>query len=130
MSLRDELPPLLRLAVPIVLSDLGWMSMGIVDTMMVGRITPGTATAIGAVSIGSILFSMLSMTGAGLLLGLDTAVSHAFGAGRRDDCRRSLVASMYLIAPITPLLMAGIWASMPLFRLFGYEPALLREIGR
>jgi MATE family multidrug resistance protein len=43
---------MLRLAVPIVLSDLGWMSMGIVDTMMVGRITPGTATALGAVSIG------------------------------------------------------------------------------
>jgi len=130
MSPREELAPLLRLAVPIVLSDLGWMSMGIVDTMMVGRITPGTATAIGAVSIGSILFSMFSMTGAGLLLGLDTVVSHAFGAGRLDDCRRSLVDSMYLIAPLTPVLMGAMWGSIPLFRLFGYEPALLREIAR
>ena len=130
MPLREELPPLLRLAVPIVLSDLGWMSMGIVDTMMVGRITPGTATAIGAVSIGSILFSMFSWTGSGLLLGLDTLVSHAFGAGRMDECRRSLVASMYLIAPVTPLLMGAMWASVALFRLFGYEPALLQEIAR
>lgn len=130
MPLREELAPLLRLAVPIVLSDLGWMSMGVVDTMMVGRITPGTATAIGAVSIGSILFSMFSWTGSGLLLGLDTLVSHAFGAGRTDDCRRSLVASMYLIAPVTPVLMAAMWGSVPLFRLFGYEPDLLREIAR
>lgn len=130
MPLREELSPLLRLAVPIVLSDLGWMSMGIVDTMMVGRITPGTATAIGAVSIGSILFSMFSWTGAGLLLGLDTLVSHAFGSGRLDECRRSLVASMYLIAPVTPVLMGAMWASIPLFRLFGYEPALLHEIAR
>lgn len=130
MPLREELSPLLRLAVPIVLSDLGWMSMGIVDTMMVGRITPGTATAIGAVSIGSILFSMFSMTAAGLLLGLDTLVSHAFGAGRTDECRRSLVASMYLIAPVTPVLMAALWGSVLLFRLFGYEPALLHEIAR
>jgi MATE family multidrug resistance protein len=130
MPLREELPPLLRLAVPIALSDLGWMSMGIVDTMMVGRITPGTATAIGAVSIGSILFSTFSMTGAGLLLGLDTLVSRAFGAGRTDECRRSLVASMYLIAPVTPVLMAAMWGSVTLFRLFGYEPALLHEIAR
>lgn len=130
MPLREELSPLLRLAVPIVLSDLGWMSMGIVDTMMVGRITPGTATAIGAVSIGSILFSMFSWTGSGLLLGLDTLVSHSFGAGRTDDCRRSLLASIYLIAPVTPVLMGAMWGSVPLFRLFGYEPALLHEIVR
>jgi MATE family multidrug resistance protein len=130
MPLREELPPMLRLAVPIVFSDLGWMSMGIVDTMMVGRITPDTAIAIGAVSIGSILFSTFAMTGAGLLLGLDTLVSQSFGAGLRDDCHRSLLNSLYFLVPVTPLLMAGIWWCVPLFRLFGYEPALLREITR
>lgn len=121
---------MLRLAVPIVLSDLGWMSMGIVDTMMVGRIMPDTASAIGAVSIGSILFSTFAMTGAGLLLGLDTLVSQSFGAGRRDECHRSLLNSLYFMVPVTPLLMAAVWWCVPLFRLFGYEPALLREIAR
>ena len=57
MQFRGELRSLLRLAVPVVLSDLGWMLMGIVDTMMVGRIDRGTAAAIGAVSIGSIFFN-------------------------------------------------------------------------
>ena len=46
---------MLRLAGPIVLAELGWMGMPIVDTMMVGRL-PYSADAIGAVSLGSILF--------------------------------------------------------------------------
>jgi MATE family multidrug resistance protein len=121
---------MLRLAVPIVLSDLGWMSMGIVDTMMVGRITPGTATAIGAVSIGSIFFQTLAMLVGGIMLGLDTLVSHAYGAGNREDCHRSLLHGLYLVVPSAPLLMGTLWLAVPLFRLFGYEAALLHEISR
>ena len=39
------------LAAPLVLTELGWMAMGIVDTMFVGRVS---AEAIGAVSLGTI----------------------------------------------------------------------------
>jgi Na+-driven multidrug efflux pump len=31
-----ELPALLKLAGPVILAEIGWMVMGIVDTMMVG----------------------------------------------------------------------------------------------
>src|SRR5215472_3222213 len=34
-TLRTEFRPTLRLAIPLVLAELGWMSMAIVDTMMV-----------------------------------------------------------------------------------------------
>jgi multidrug resistance protein, MATE family len=121
---------MLRLAVPVVLSDLGWMLMGIVDTMMVGRITPGTATAIGAVSIGSIFFYTVAMFGGGVMLGLDTLVSHAHGAKRRDECYRALLNALYLIVPLAPLLMCIIWSGVPLFRVFRYQPTLLAEIAR
>src|SRR5258708_39117775 len=50
--LRNEFRPTLRLAIPLVLAALGWMSMAIVDTMMVGRL-PNSAPAIGAGSVGS-----------------------------------------------------------------------------
>src|SRR2546425_12004849 len=124
MPLRQELRPMLHLAIPIVLSDLGWMSMGIVDTMMVGRITPDTAIAIGAVSIGSIFFYTVAMLGGGLMLGIDTLISHAYGAGDREDCHRSLLSGLYLIVPLAPALMTIAWLCVPLFRVFGYEPAL------
>ena len=37
MPLRTELRPMLRLALPLVIAEIGWMGMGIVDTIMVGR---------------------------------------------------------------------------------------------
>ena len=121
---------MLRLAIPIVLADLGWMFMGIVDTMMVGRIKPNTAAAIGAVSVGSVFFYTAAMVGGGLILGLDTLVSHAYGAGRRDECKQSLLNGLYMILPLAPVLMALVWLSLPLFRWFHYEPLLIREIAR
>src|SRR5437879_10199342 len=86
-TLRAEFRPTLQLAIPLVLAELGWMSMAIVDTMMVGRL-PNSATAIAAVSLGGILVHVLAFFGGGLLVGLDTLVSQAFGAGQREDCHR------------------------------------------
>ena len=43
--------PVLTLALPLILAELGWMSMGIVDTMMVGHMA-NPALAISAAEIG------------------------------------------------------------------------------
>src|SRR5437660_1325438 len=47
-----ELPPMLRLAGPVVLAEIGWMSMGLVDTIMVGPLGPA---AIGVSGMGNSL---------------------------------------------------------------------------
>src|ERR1700740_3194486 len=116
-TLRAEFRPTLRLAIPLVLAELGWMSMAIVDTMMVGRL-PNSAGAMGAVSLGSNIFMVLALFGGGLLLGLDTLVSQAFGAGQREDCHRSLLNGIYLSLALTPLLAAPVWL---LPRLLGFK---------
>src|SRR5437870_12943532 len=120
-TLRVELRPTIQLAMPLVLAEIGWMSMAIVDTMMVGRL-PDSAVAIGAVSLGSILFHTLSFFGGGLLIGLDTLVSQAFGAGRREDCHRSLLNSIYLSMVMTPFLMTAVWFFNPLLRRLHIDP--------
>jgi MATE family multidrug resistance protein len=107
-TLRTEVRPTLRLALPLVLAELGWMSMTIVDTMMVGRL-PDSAVAMGAVSLGSGIFMVLALFGEGLLLGLDTLVAQAFGAGKREDCHRSLINGVYLSIALTPFLAAPVW---------------------
>src|SRR6184192_3003089 len=88
-------------------SEIGWMSMGIVDTVMVGHL-PDSARAIGSVSISSNLFNVLAFFGGGLLIGIDTLVAQAFGAGKREDCHRSLVNSIYLSMVMTPFLMTAV----------------------
>ena len=80
---------MLRLAMPVVLAELGWMSMGIVDTIMVAPLGPA---AIGAAGIGNALHIAFAIFGMGLLLGLDTLVSQAYGAGDHRDCHRWLRA--------------------------------------
>jgi multidrug resistance protein, MATE family len=118
-----EVRPTLRLALPLVLAELGWMSMAIVDTMMVGRLS-NSAVAMGAVSLGSAVFMVLALFGEGLLLGLDTLVAQAFGAGKREDCHRSLVNSVYLSIALTPLLAAPIWLLPKLFAGWQVDPAV------
>ena len=122
MSLRHtfgaELRPTLRLALPLVLAELGWMSMIIVDTMMVGRL-PYSAEAIGAVSISSSLFIVFAFFGEGLMIGLDTLVSQAFGAGHREDCHRSLINGIYLSFAVAPFLALPVWFLPLYFERFG-----------
>jgi MATE family, multidrug efflux pump len=115
---RHELRPTLRLALPLILAEVGWMSMVIVDTMMVGRL-PYSAEAIGAVSIASSIFIVFAFFGEGLLVGLDTLVSQAFGAGRREDCHTSLVNGIYLSFAIAPFLALPVWIIPRYFERFG-----------
>ncbi len=123
-SLRDELGPMLRLAGPVVAAELGWMAMGVVDTLFVGRIG---AEAIGAVSLGNALYFAVAIFGMGLLLGLDTLVSQAYGAGRIDECHDWLAQGLYLVAIISPVAMLGLWGALPASDRLGLNPAVLAQ---
>jgi MATE family multidrug resistance protein len=121
-ELRREARPMFALALPVVLAELGWMTMGLVDTLMVGRLGP---EAIGAVGIGSSIFMAVAIFAMGLLLGLDTLVSHAFGAGRVDECHRWLVHGVALaVALAAPVTLVLYWLSS-LLPLWGLDPAVL-----
>ncbi len=120
-ALLAELRALLNLAIPVILSELGWVAMGIVDTIMVGRLGPG---AIGAVGISSAAYYAPALFGIGILLGLDTLVSQAWGREDFDVCHRWLAQAVYLAIAYTPIAMLGI-ASVPLlFNSFGINPAV------
>jgi multidrug resistance protein, MATE family len=123
-ALRREFRPTARLAAPLVLAEIGWMAMGIVDTIMVGHL-PNSAVAMGAVSLGSGIFIVLGLFGGGLLLGLDTLVAQAFGAGQREDCHRSLVNGVYLSIALTPILGAPIWLLPRLLGAAHVDPEVL-----
>jgi hypothetical protein len=57
---------MLSLAAPVALGELGWMSMSVVDTIMVGGLGPA---AIGATGVGGSLFYVFAIFGVGLLFG-------------------------------------------------------------
>ena len=118
-ELKQEFKPMLKLALPVVAAELGWSAMGMVDTLMVGRVN---AESIGAVSLGTALFLAVGIFGIGMLLGLDTLVSQAFGAGKIEECHRSLVQGVYLSFMLAPLLTGVIWSVIPLLSHLGMNP--------
>src|ERR1700733_2838650 len=124
--IAEEARPMRRLALPLVLAELGWMTMAIVDTMMVGR-QANSAVAIGAVSLGSILFNSAAIFGTGLMLRLDTLVSHSYGAGDVEDCTRSVVNGVSLSLAISPILMGAVWLFEPVLRSLDIQPAVLHQ---
>ncbi len=121
-GLLRELRPMLFLSGPVVMTELGWMTMSLVDTMMVGRVS---AEAIGAVSIGTAVFLAATILGMGLSLGLDTLVSQAHGANQSQECQRWLVQGIYLSLLLSPLMMSILWGSLPYLELWGFHPAVL-----
>jgi MATE family multidrug resistance protein len=105
-----------RLAAPVALAELGWMAMTTVDTVMIGVLGPA---AIGAIGVGSSVYYSIAIFGMGLLLGLDTLVSQAHGAGDKADTHHSLAQGVYsaifIAVPLT-----GLFAVMgPVFEWLG-----------
>jgi MATE family multidrug resistance protein len=123
---KRELGAMATLAVPVVLSELGWMAQGVVDTIMVGRLGPA---AIGAVAVGNAVCYTPSLFGIGLLLGLDTLVAQAFGRKDHDECHRWLAQGLYLVCVITPPLMLLIWLASFGFGRFGITPDVAAPAG-
>src|ERR1700733_13427768 len=122
----DEVRPMLRLAIPLVLADLGWMTMGVVATIRGGRRREG-AGAIGAVSLGSIAYYVVAIFGTGLMLGLDTLVSRSYGAGDLHDAHRSLVNGIYLSLALAPVLMGIVHFWERILGSLAIEPAVLNQ---
>ena len=121
-GLSRELPPMLSLAAPVVVAEVGWVAMQIVDIAMVGQLGPA---AIGAVGVGSALFFALAVLGMGLMLGLDTLVAQAFGRGQLDECRRWLLHGLLLAAILTIPLTLGARGGANHLDLLGLDPAVL-----
>jgi MATE family multidrug resistance protein len=108
MSIRKEIAPMLRLALPLVLAEVGWMTMGVVDTVMVGHL-PHPAMTISAAALGQVLYNTLAFGIGGVLLGLDTYISQAHGAGEWDDANKWLLSGVVLAGVLSAVLMGMVW---------------------
>lgn len=111
-----------HLAVPVVFAELGWVTMGMVDILIVGPLGP---EAIGAVGVGTAVFMGVCIFAMGLLLGLDTLVSQAFGAGNLEDCHRWLVHGVVLAVLLSVPVTALLWWIGASLDSWGLDPRVL-----
>jgi MATE family multidrug resistance protein len=109
---REEFRSVFALALPVAAVQVGMMSMGVVDTIMVGHYA---ARDLAAVALGNLYFFSCVVFPMGLLMALDPVISQAVGAGDGDAVGRGLQRGMglaillgipaaLLLAPGDPLL--------------------------
>lgn len=121
---RRELRALTRLAVPLGAQQLGLMMLGLVDAAILGHYG---RDALGGGGVANSLVFGISCIGMGIMMGLDTLVPQALGAGRRGDTRwllhDGLRAALWVGAPLSLLVLA----SPVLLPVFGVAPSIERE---
>ena len=118
----SELRALWKLAFPIVISQIGFVSMGLVDTLIVGPMGP---EALSAMSLGNTFFFGILIFGLGTIMALDSWVSQAFGANDLEGCSVGLVQGIWLAVGLWPILVLAMMATPSLLRVCGYEPAMI-----
>ncbi len=112
----------LGLAWPVVVSQMGFLMMGFVDTVMVGRVS---RQDLAAVALGHMWSYGITIVGTGALRGLDPVFSQAHGAGDRARAitalGRACMVAMLLCFPIIILH----FAATPAFSLLQQEPSII-----
>jgi MATE family multidrug resistance protein len=110
LPIRPQIRSVLALALPLILAEVGWMFMAVVDTIMVGHL-PHPEITISAVALAQVLYNTIAFGIGGVLLGLDTYLSQSHGAGKFDEANRWLLHGLVLAAILSSILMSVVHAA-------------------
>ena len=112
---------MVRLALPIVVVQLGQMLMGVVDTLMVGRVS---AEALAAVALGNLYFFGVVVFGWGLLLALDPLVAQAVGAGDAEGAARAAQRGLLIATVLSGVAIVLLLPARPVLHALGQPTAV------
>ena len=126
LEFKQESRALLRLASPIILSQIAQVLMGLVDTVMSGH---AGATEQAVVGLGVALWIPVFIGLMSVVQAVSPIIAHHFGAGDRAAVARDAREGMWLAlgAGLVPLILVP-WAP-DLLMWFRIEPALAARAG-
>lgn len=125
-SFRTTLRDLLRLALPVTAVQVGMMTMGAVDTAMVGRVG---AADLAAVALGALYFFLISIFGLGILMALDPVVAQGAGADDREAVTRGVQRGLLLAVALGLVASALHLPAAPVLALFRQPPDVVPLAG-
>jgi MATE family multidrug resistance protein len=111
-----DLAALVRLALPVAVVQVGMMAMGVVDTIMVGRVS---AMDLAAVAMGHLYFFGVAVFGMGVLFALDPVISQAVGANDSTGIARGLQRGMVLALALSMVAMVLLLPAGPVLSALG-----------
>lgn len=91
---HEQAKKLIQIAIPILFAQIAQNSMGLVDTMMAGRVS---AADMAAISVGASVWFPLVLFGHGLLLALPPTISYLNGSGQRDRIAHQIRQGLWIV---------------------------------
>jgi MATE family multidrug resistance protein len=114
-----ETRPILKLAVPLIIGQLGQMLLGVADTVIVAR---AGVLEVAALAFSNVLFHVPLVFGIGVLTCISVRTANARGADDPGAARASCCNGMWLSLGLGALLFAIMAALTPKLAWFG-QPA-------
>lgn len=108
-STKDHIKRTIILAYPVVIGQLGFILMGVVDSLMVGRLG---AAPLAAASLANSLVLLIYIIGIGVSFAVSPLVAISQGAGKNEECgklfRQSLIVNMLLSIVLFTIILIAI----------------------
>ncbi len=114
-----ELGRLIRLALPLVFTQVAQMSLNVADTVMAGQVS---AVELAGVALGSVVFWPLMLLVSGTIMAITPSVSQLNGAGRQTETGEVVRQAMW-IAIVGGLVLMFVFRNLtPLYHAVGVDP--------
>ena len=125
----SDLRATLNTVVPLSIGYVGWMLIGLTDSIMLGHLSP---EALSAAGLALSIYNVIAMLGWGLLFPMIVFVSRICGA----ECSRLGAASkviwqgLWISGVLCNLASLILWNITPILILIGQDPTLARMAGQ
>ncbi len=120
---ETSLKYMLKLAAPMVVTNISFTVMQFVDRFMVSRL--GTEALAAILPAGIISFIPVSFA-IGMMISVNTFVSQSLGRGQKRDCANYCWQAIYMGLAYLSIVVAIMWPAAPwIFRTLGHEPAVV-----
>ena len=108
-TVKEELSKTIKLAYPVIIGQLGIIMMGVVDSIMVGRLGP---IPLAAASLGNSLIFLILIIGIGSSIVVSPLVAILVGGKRYSECgvyfRQSLLVNIVLSILMIGAILIGV----------------------
>ncbi len=122
MTKKEHYQINIKLAVPVMVGQLGHVMVGVADSIMVGQL--GTLP-LAAVALGNSIFAIFMVFGLGVTFGITPLVANADGMGKKHLPGRLLHDSWFVNLGVSLLLFLVLLSIIPLLPLLGQDREVL-----
>ncbi|TAL86107.1 MAG: MATE family efflux transporter [Rhodanobacter sp.] len=125
--LAHEMRATVRLAVPLMLAQLAAIGSSVIDAVLAGHVS---AHVLGAVAVGSSLWSLAIVSGIGMMMAVPPSVAQLDGAGHRHQVGAMFRQALWLGVGMGAVLWFALRHTAPLIELIGVTPDLRHDVQR